>query len=47
MSVGTFIHPSAIVEPGAQLGEGVRIGPDDSGIELSTAVASHVFVRAG
>ena len=23
----TFIHPSACVEPGAQLGSGVRIGP--------------------
>ena len=25
--VKTFIHPSACVEPGAQLGSGVRIGP--------------------
>lgn len=27
MSNGTQIHPTAVVEPGAQLGAGVRIGP--------------------
>ena len=25
--MAVFVHPSSIVEPGAQLGEGVRIGP--------------------
>ena len=27
MSAPTAIHPSAVVDPGAQLGEGVRVGP--------------------
>jgi DtxR family transcriptional regulator, Mn-dependent transcriptional regulator len=40
------VVPGQAVEA-ARTDEGVRIGPDDSGIELSTAVASHVFVRAG
>jgi len=26
MKIQTFIHPSAVVEEGAQIGEGVRVG---------------------
>jgi DtxR family Mn-dependent transcriptional regulator len=40
------VVPGQAVEA-ARTDVGVRIGTDDSGIELPTAVASHVFVRTG
>ncbi len=45
----TLIHPSAIVEPGAQLGQGVRIGPfcligAQAQIGDGTTVKSHVVI---
>ena len=27
MQTETFIHPMSVVEPGAELGQGVRVGP--------------------
>lgn len=49
MSSETFIHPSAVVEPGAQLGAGVRVGPFcHVGAEVSLGdgveLVSHVSV---
>ena len=45
-----MIHPTAIVAPGARLGEGVRIGPYASigeGVEIGagTSVGSHVVIE--
>jgi UDP-N-acetylglucosamine acyltransferase len=45
----TFVHPSALVEPGAQLGRGVRVGPFchvESSVDLGEGVEllSHVAV---
>ena len=49
MPTETFIHPSALVEPGAQLGSGVRIGPfchvgGDAVLGDGTELLSHVTV---
>jgi UDP-N-acetylglucosamine acyltransferase len=49
MKVETSIHPSSIVEEGAQLGEGVRIGPfchvsGDAAIGDRVELVSHVSV---
>ncbi|MBZ9858845.1 acyl-ACP--UDP-N-acetylglucosamine O-acyltransferase [Mesorhizobium sp. CA12] len=49
MKVATFIHPSSIVEEGAKLGEGVRIGPfchvsADSILGDRVELVSHVSV---
>ncbi|TIV46023.1 MAG: acyl-[acyl-carrier-protein]--UDP-N-acetylglucosamine O-acyltransferase, partial [Mesorhizobium sp.] len=49
MKVETFIHPSSVVEEGARLGQGVRIGPfchisADSIIGDRVELVSHVSV---
>jgi UDP-N-acetylglucosamine acyltransferase len=49
MKVETFIHPSSVVEEGAKLGEGVRIGPfchisAESIISDRVELVSHVSV---
>ena len=46
------IHPTAIVEPGATIGEGVEIGPysiieSDVVIGENTRIATHVLVKSG
>lgn len=48
----TNIHPTAIIDSGAQLGEGVTIGPysviqDDVVIRDETQVSSHVLIHSG
>src|SRR5579863_9578557 len=48
-AAGTHVHPTAIVAPGAALGNGVRIGPycaigPNSVIEDRTELVSHVVV---
>ena len=45
----TLIHPSAVIEPGAQLGQGVRVGPfcvigPEVQIGDGTEVKSHVVI---
>lgn len=45
----TIIHPTAIIEPGAQLGEGVNIGPfchisKDAEIGDNSEIMSHVVI---
>lgn len=50
MKIETAIHPSSVVEPGAQLGAGVRIGPfchvsADAVLGDGVELASHVAVR--
>ena len=47
---GTTIHPSAVVETGAQLGEGVTVGPfshvgADAVIGDRCELVSHVSIR--
>lgn len=49
MASGTFIHPMAVVEPGARLGENVRIGPfchvgPDVVLHDDVELVSHVSV---
>lgn len=49
MSKDTIIHPAALVEPGAQLGTGVRVGPfshvsSDAVLEDDVHLMSHVTV---
>lgn len=49
MAADTFIHPLAVVEPGAELGAGVSIGPfchvgSDAVIGDRTCLLSHVVV---
>ena len=46
------IHPTAIIDPGANIGEGVEIGPYsivEDGVEIGahTRIASHVLVKRG
>jgi len=48
--VQTQIHPTAIIEPGAQLGQGVKIGPfctvgRDVVLEDGTELVSHVAIE--
>jgi UDP-N-acetylglucosamine acyltransferase len=48
----TNIHPTAIVDPGAQLGEGVTVGPysiiePDVTIGDGTKIASHALIASG
>lgn len=48
----TNIHPTALVDPGAQLGENVSVGPfsiinNDVVIGDDTTIASHVFIQSG
>ncbi len=50
MNSGVRIHPSAIVDPSAEIGEGVRIGPlcvVGAGVTIGdrTALTSHVVVE--
>ena len=45
-----MIHPSAIIDPGARLDEGVHVGPFsviDAGVEIGagTRIGSHVVIR--
>lgn len=52
MTAETFIHPAAVVEEGAKLGAGVRIGPfchvsADSVLGDNVELVSHVSVMAG
>lgn len=52
MSIETSIHPMAVVEPGAELGVGVRVGPFchvEAGARIGDRVnlASHVVVHRG
>ena len=47
---GPLVHPSAIVEPGAQLGEGVRVGPwchvgPEVVLERGVRLVSHVVIE--
>lgn len=49
MPAETFVHPAALVEPGAQLGGGVRIGPfchvgGDAVLGDGTELFSHVTI---
>ncbi len=48
-AVATDIHPSAVIEPGAQLGQGVRVGPfchigSDTMLGDGVELKSHVVV---
>uniref|UniRef100_Q3AU49 Acyl-[acyl-carrier-protein]--UDP-N-acetylglucosamine O-acyltransferase n=1 Tax=Chlorobium chlorochromatii (strain CaD3) TaxID=340177 RepID=Q3AU49_CHLCH len=48
----SFIHPTALVGQGAQLGEGVTVGPysvieDDVVIGSGTTIQAHVHINAG
>lgn len=51
MKTETVIHPSSVVEPGARLGAGVRIGPfchvsADAVLGDGVELVSHVAVRS-